>query len=109
MSRSATEPAGIKKIGSSQIAITWGDNHASQYEAAYLRGRCPCASCVDEWTGHRRISPEAFASDLAVDKAEIVGRYALHFTFSDSHDTGIYTFDYLRKLCPCEQCQARPV
>jgi hypothetical protein len=33
-----------------------------------------------------------------------VGNYALAFAWSDGHSTGIYTFEYLRKLCPCPQC-----
>jgi DUF971 family protein len=33
-----------------------------------------------------------------------VGNYALQFVWSDGHETGIYTFEYLRKLCPCSQC-----
>jgi DUF971 family protein len=37
-------------------------------------------------------------------KAEAIGRYALGITWSDGHATGIYSFDYLRELCPCGKC-----
>ncbi len=33
-----------------------------------------------------------------------VGNYALSFTWNDGHSTGIYTFDFLRRICPCSQC-----
>lgn len=105
MSRSPIEPVGIKKVGNSQIAIQWADDHASEFTAPYLRGRCPCASCVDEWSGERRIVADSFPMDLTISKADLVGRYALQFAFGDRHDTGIYTFEYLRKLCPCQDCQ----
>ncbi len=107
MRRAPTEPVEIKKVGGSSIRIKWGDDHLSQYQAALLRAGCPCATCVDEWTGQRRVSPNPFPTDLAINKVELVGRYALHFTFSDSHDTGIYTFEYLRRICSCERCQGQ--
>ena len=33
-----------------------------------------------------------------------VGNYAISIVWSDRHSTGIYRFDFLRRLCPCEQC-----
>ncbi|MEK7316525.1 MAG: gamma-butyrobetaine hydroxylase-like domain-containing protein, partial [Candidatus Eisenbacteria bacterium] len=33
-----------------------------------------------------------------------VGQYALHFDWSDGHTTGIYSYDYLRRICPCDAC-----
>jgi len=35
----------------------------------------------------------------------VVGRYALSIEWSDRHDTGIYSYDTLRSLCPCADCQ----
>ena len=43
---------------------------------------------------------------LKLQKADLVGRYALQMYWSDGHSTGIYTFDYLRDLCPCAECEA---
>jgi len=40
--------------------------------------------------------------------AEAVGRYALQFHFDDRHDSGIYTWTYLREICPCEACRKQP-
>jgi DUF971 family protein len=33
-----------------------------------------------------------------------VGNYAIQITFNDGHATGIYSFDYLRHICPCNEC-----
>jgi DUF971 family protein len=44
---------------------------------------------------------------LRPESAELVGRYALQIHWSDGHSSGIYTFTYLRTLCPCTECTAR--
>ncbi len=97
-------PREIKKLGRSQLAITWSDDHTSIYSAPYLRRHCQCALCADEWTGQSRLAPDAISSDLSIIRVELVGQYALHFSWSDGHDTGIYPFTRLRELCPCSQC-----
>ena len=63
-----------------------------------------CASCVEEFTGIRKILHGSIPACLERISVAPVGNYALRFGWSDGHDTGIYTFDYLRKLCPCPQC-----
>jgi len=40
-----------------------------------------------------------------MDAVEPVGRYALQFKWNDGHSSGIYSFEHLRNICPCEQCQ----
>ena len=97
-------PAEIRKKKGEGITIRWQDGHASTYGARYLRGLCPCAQCVSETTGQRLVFEEHIGPDLAIDAARTVGNYALHFDFNDGHTTGIYSFDYLRRICPCEEC-----
>jgi DUF971 family protein len=41
---------------------------------------------------------------LAAKSAHAVGNYALQIDFNDGHATGIYSFDFLRTICPCEEC-----
>jgi DUF971 family protein len=84
--------------------MTWNDGHVGSYPSWYLRERCPCASCVDELSGIRRIEPGTIPSTLERISVVPVGNYALNFGWSDGHSTGIYTFDYLREICPCPQC-----
>ena len=99
-----TTPAEIRKKGGESLTVRWADGHVSTYKARYLRGRCPCAQCVSEGTGQRLVFEEHIPPDMAISAARTVGNYALHFDWSDGHTTGIYSFEYLRRLCPCEVC-----
>jgi DUF971 family protein len=94
----AVEPREIKQEGNSGLRITWGDDTVCEYGAAELRRACPCAQCVNEWTGQRVLKPETISEELTVVDLFLVGRYALNFRWSDGHDTGIYSFRYLREL-----------
>ena len=94
----AIEPREIKQEGDAGLRITWADGHVSQFEAAGLRRACPCAQCVNEWTGQRVLKPESVAEELTINDLSLVGRYAINFRWSDGHDTGIYSFRYLREL-----------
>lgn len=97
--REAIEPAEILQESNSRLRITWADGRVCGYEAAVLRRACPCAQCVDEWTGERTLRPQAISDELEIGDLNIVGRYALNFRWSDGHETGIYSFQYLRDLC----------
>jgi DUF971 family protein len=96
------------------VDITWADGHASHFDFSYLRDQCPCATCSDE-----RGKKEAFAAVAGpaasavlpmfkpkprAQAATSVGNYAVQITFSDGHSTGIYSYDYLRNICPCPEC-----
>ena len=95
------------------VDITWLDGHTSHYDFVYLRDQCPCAMCEDE---RRKKSPPASPGGAATAalpmfkpkpkarSAHAVGHYAIQIEFTDSHTTGIYSFDYLRTICPCEAC-----
>lgn len=81
-----------------RLRIVWGDGVASEYAPRLLRQRCPCAGCVDEMTGIRTLRPESVPADIYPEAIHYVGRYALQFVWSDGHSTGIYTFEFLRRL-----------
>jgi DUF971 family protein len=97
--RQAIEPREISQESDSQLRITWADERVCEYDAARLRRACPCAQCVNEWTGERTLKPEAISDEIRIDDVSIVGRYALNFRWSDGHETGIYSFQFLRDLC----------
>ena len=99
-----TKPVELKKLGQDQFKIKWEDGHLSTYTFRYLRQNCGCAGCRNEMTGERILNPENIPSDLKGLKVELVGNYALHFRFSDGHETGIYPFSVLRGICPCPDC-----
>jgi DUF971 family protein len=83
------------------VRITWDDGHIGEYSQEYLRGYCPCASCQGHSGGIKFIA----VPDAALGEINAVGNYAILFRWRDGHDTGIYTFEYLRSLCPCAECE----
>jgi DUF971 family protein len=101
----ATTPTKIKKVSPGELLILWADGHETHHIAAKLRGMCPCASCKDEITGIRIVLPMHIPDDIEFRKINLVGQYAVQFDFSDAHHTGIYSFEYLRELCPCQECK----
>lgn len=83
------------------VRVTWDDGHVGDYPRDYLRGYCPCALCQ----GHGGEVKFIDVEDARLAEIGAVGNYAIQFTWEDGHSTGIYTFDYLRSLCPCPQCR----
>lgn len=100
----AIRPAGFREVEGREILVTWQDGHQSLYAFSYLRRKCRCAACVDEWTGEMRLSPEKISEAVKPLATRAVGNYGVRFDWSDGHNTGIYSFDYLRSLCPCPVC-----
>lgn len=92
------EPLKIIEESDSEISIVWSDEAETKYNALQLRKVCPCASCIDEWTGEKRLKDDSVPEDIKFSHISIVGRYALNFHFSDKHDTGIFSFKFLRDL-----------
>lgn len=85
----------IGQVDDRTLGITWTDGKQSTYDVVQLRRRCPCATCIDEWTHEPIIRPEQIAESVRPLKVESVGQYALNIHFSDGHKTGIYTFSFL--------------
>jgi DUF971 family protein len=123
------KPASVKIHVSSGagVDITWADGHSSHYDFAYLREECPCAMCNDarqkkaqgqekDMQLKKEHAPLASAPALSspllpmykpkltAKAAHAVGNYALQIDFNDGHATGIFSFDFLRTICPCEEC-----
>ncbi len=94
-----------------ELNIQWDDNHSSAYPLNALREACPCALCRE---GHEFMGPQYDPDLIALQPArsyevkdmQLVGNYALQLTWSDLHSSGIYTWDYLRRICPCPVCEA---
>ena len=86
------------------IRIEWTDGHRSVYSHRFLRLRCPCAHCIDEWTRAPRLDPDTVPADVHAVDYMTIGNYAVEFLWSDTHYTGIYTYESLRSLCTCMQC-----
>lgn len=90
------------------LTITWSNDRVCHYPIGPLRMACPCTECRG---GHEKMGrshdPENFLTliplrEYTIERAEIVGHYALQFIWNDGHNAGIYTWDYLYRLCPAE-------
>ena len=92
-----------------QLVITWADGHESSYTLDGLRRTCPCAACSG---GHDQMGSLPDPQLLRVPalmqwhtlKIEPVGNYAIRIEWDDGHNAGIYTWERLRAICPCNVC-----
>jgi DUF971 family protein len=111
------EPEHIAISKSKGIKIDWLDRHHSEYPLAYLRDECPCATCTGahgttpqktEYSKPQPASPfKMYTPTLRMLNVEQVGGYAIRIDWSDGHNTGIYSFDHLRRICPCVECRSK--
>lgn len=98
------QPLDIRAVDQGEVLVLWEDDHRSLYSASYLRLHCRCAHCVDEWTGQVLVNKDSIPAIIDLKTFEPVGRYGVKFRWSDGHDTGIFAFEQLRRLCTCPQC-----
>lgn len=87
-----------------EIVITWDDDHVGHYPARDLRLGCQCATCREELTGQPLLDPASVPADVRPLAVQLVGSYAMRIDWSDGHRTGIYTWRYLKAMCPCGRC-----
>lgn len=92
------EPIQIVEESDTEFTIKWSDDSETRYNALFLRRRCPCAMCINEWTGEKMLVDDSIPEDIKIKSTAVVGRYALNFVFSDQHDSGIFSFQYLREI-----------
>jgi ATP-binding protein involved in chromosome partitioning len=90
-------PIKFGPVGQPQVEIEWNDGVKTSHSARELRFHCPCASCVNELTGERKIKLEWVPQNMTAQAFYPVGRYAVQIVWSDGHNTGLYGYDFLRK------------
>lgn len=90
-------PVRLEKKGDGDVEIAWEDGVVTPIPGELLRLRCPCAQCIEEWTGRLMVRPDQ-ARGVGVRRMEQVGDYAFTIAFSDGHATGIFTYARLREL-----------
>jgi DUF971 family protein len=113
----APDPKSVKVhlTSGTGVDIEWKDGHVSTYTFPYLRDACPCALCQEERSKTGRLPGSQalpkpgelpmFKPAVKPISAEAVGKYALRFKWNDAHDLGIYSWTWLREVCPCENCR----
>lgn len=80
------------------FALDWEDGKKARIPFRDLRLACPCAACVDEWTGAQLLDPSRVPEEIRPVAMEPVGNYAVQIRWSDGHESGIFSFRLLRKL-----------
>jgi DUF971 family protein len=104
----------VKKSEGTGVEIDWRDGHRSSWNFRWLRDACPCATCHEEreQAGREPGQPKPSAHALLVmyqdppRPVEVtpIGKYALKFKWNDGHEAGLYSWDYLRRVCQCSAC-----
>ncbi|HZS92635.1 MAG TPA: gamma-butyrobetaine hydroxylase-like domain-containing protein [Chloroflexota bacterium] len=91
------------------MQITWADGHVSLYELSQLRRSCPCAGCKGEGGRPGAVNAGTVFSEQQTTLVDVqpLNRFGLQFTWADGHDDGLFSYDLLRRLCPCEACANR--
>jgi len=117
LSAEAITPAKVrvKKSEGTGVEIDWRDGHSSSWSFRWLRDACPCATCHEEREQAGRAPGEGkpkaqgllqmYQEPPRPIEVSQVGKYALRFKWNDGHEAGIYSWDYLRRVCDCESCR----
>ncbi len=107
-----TRPESLDREGPAGLIIGWSDGVRRRYSAAGLRTACPCATCREKKAADTSTPPSGSkikssllpvltiqeARPTTIERMRPVGNYAYNIAFSDGHDSGIFTFDYLLGL-----------
>ncbi|MBL4590480.1 MAG: DUF971 domain-containing protein [Phycisphaerales bacterium] len=109
MAEQSNTPTNIDLKKDESLTIDWADGTRSVFPIAYLRKMSPSAEMrelrKEMNTNPLTILPDGMGSSstIAATGAESVGNYAIKVLFSDGHDTGLYTWSYLREIDPANQ------
>jgi DUF971 family protein len=95
------KPLDLQHIGN-ELAVKWDDGAESFISLEKMRRACPCASCQGEVDVlgqlHKGPDKKLTAAAFVLRNWSMVGGYGIQPTWGDGHGSGIYTFDYLRRL-----------
>lgn len=106
------KPTSIKRSADGYaLDVVWDDGHESHYPLEHLRRECPCAGCKGETIFGKVVMPASlpvFRPGMnELESLTPTGQYGVQARWKDGHDTGIYSWEYLRMICPCEEDVAR--
>jgi DUF971 family protein len=90
-------PIRITQPTDKELCIEWEDGDSTTYRLSALRRACPCATCAADAEGKPASYIPLFSKEaMRLERISPVGHYALQFIWKDGHDTGIYSYEYLR-------------
>ena len=93
-------PTKIELVGNT-LALLWEDGREFFLESSFLRKHSPSAEQAGEADLFGRVSggnPNGDYSDVGIHAFKYVGNYAIRIQFSDGHNTGIFSWDYLAEI-----------
>ncbi len=97
------KPTQLKRSKTGTLDIIWDDAKECSIPLTFLRDQCPCAMCSGEslfLDKHYAPPPQAhLPGRYELKGLNAVGTYAVGAQWGDGHNTGIYTWEYLRRLC----------
>lgn len=81
-----------------RLTASFDDGVTIEWPVDELRRVCPCAGCRGQREqGRDPWSPRPGLESPQIMDAELVGAFGLSIRWNDGHDTGIYSWDYLRR------------
>ncbi len=98
-------PADLQQIGD-ELAIKWDDGSESFVKLEAMRRACPCAGCMGETDvmGNLYKGPEKTLTPASFRLLRLasVGGYALQPFWGDGHSSGLFSFDYLKRIADAQ-------
>jgi DUF971 family protein len=96
------KPKQIKISDKNKLSLRWNDDALSIISLKYLRDECPCATCKGEtilFKTFRPPKPTLMSPEMyKIKSIDVVGEYAIQIVWKDGHNTGIYSWEYLKTL-----------
>jgi len=92
-------PEEIDLTNDGQLRVLWAGGQETKVPFKQLRDACPCAQCVEEWTGRKVLDPATIPDDIRPLRIDPVGNYAIQITWSDGHNSGLFDWKTLRRAC----------
>ena len=80
------------------LELIWNTDDVSRLPFQAIRQSCRCAACVDEFTGRQILDPQSVDESIFPQDVSLTGNYAIKFRWSDTHDSGLFTWDHLRTI-----------
>jgi len=92
-------PKNIRVLKDDRILeLVWDEDDVSRLPFRAIRQDCRCAACVDEFTGRQVLDRASVPETINPDDVSLTGNYALKIRWSDSHESGLFTWDHLRSI-----------
>ena len=96
----------VRQPATRDFKLVWSDDYATELSYDLVRGYCPCAGCQGHGTDEiQYYEPTDLVTPLSIKP---VGNYAISIHWSDGHATGIYRFDFLRRLAEQQDAGSDP-